>query len=720
MTRPAAGSRFAPRRGIILGALGLLCASTALASTKAATMHYLKALLFQRQGDYAHALQEYETAVQLDPQSGYIMEQAAELALEAGQADRALDLAERLIGVDPKNPKARLLSGNIHWARGDLSRAQRAFEDALRIDPKHSDALFALGNLLNAQSPEKARRYFQDYLSSSPERPAEAYYQMALVDVRLGRTQAAMENLRAAIRMDPQFVQARYSLAHLYESRRDTEAALGEYLAILDREPDNVALLNHVGELYFLRGEADAAAGHFLKAKASAPNNPGSCLWLAMLAEAKGDFAGAARHLSESAALKEDAELHLRQSYYLTQANRLKEALDILETARGKWPDNDEIAYFLALGYDDTKEYGKAIVLLQDVLRRRPQSRDARFQVAALYEKLNKMPEAEREFRVLLEQRPRDAAALNYLGYSFADRGLKLGEAEELIRGAVSLDPDNGAYRDSLGWVFFKQGRAPEALAELSTALRLLPDDGTLWEHMGDIRESLGEADAAWLAWKTAAMYDPPGDRINGKIAGSEKGLPPARLGERLMEFMRRTQDSLAEFSGSCEISGAAFGKTFAFNGLLVFRSGGELRLEVLGPLFVPLFRLSIDSRDNFTMDAVPLEGVSPEALQQALSQSLLVLRDYLGGAVFRERPAQFHRGWRGDWISTATRQLFLSDGRQGVQGVKSVGEDRPRLSLDDFRLRQGRRIPLFLRLEGKGFAIGLHLPSPRIRFEAE
>ncbi|MBI3549789.1 MAG: tetratricopeptide repeat protein [Elusimicrobia bacterium] len=696
-----------------------LLVQTAYATTKAAYMHYLRALLLQHQGDYAGALKEYGAAANLDPQSTYILEQAAELALETGQSGQALEMAQHLSQLDAKNPKVRLLLGNIHWARGDLKSAQESFEAALKIDPKYSEAMFALGNLLNAQSPDKAKKYFEDYLSANPERGAEAHFQIALVDERLGKTEEAIGHLKQASSLEPDFLQARYTLAHLYEVKHDTDAALGIYAALLDREPDNVTLLNHVGEIHYLKQELDAAETYFARSKAINPKNPGACLWLAILAEQRSDFGRAAGYLADSSALSEESELPLRLSYYLTQASRLKEAVAVLETAHAKWPENNEIAYFLALGYDDLKQSERGVALLQEILKRTPTARDPRFQLATLLERLNRVDEMEAEFKLLLKEHPNDASALNYLGYSLTDRGLKLQEAEGYIRKAVELDPANGAYLDSLGWSYFKQGNVPEAMKHLDQALKHSPEDPAVLEHFGDAQNAQGNALTAWSTWRTALSHDPSIERLQKKVAELESRMTAEELGARLSEQFKKLHGGAERVGSVAEITGTIADRTFTFNGLLTYVAPGRLKLELLGPLFVPIFRAELSPDGSFYMDKLPLEGLNPDAVHEAILESMRSLCDFFSGRVFDERPAAYHKGWRTRWIAAPSRQLFVDDANLRLQGVKSTGAFALRLSLDDYHADHGRHLPWFLKIEGKGFSISLRLSSPTVRYPA-
>ena len=95
----------------------------------------------------------------------------------------------------------------------------------------------------------------------------------------------------------------------------------------------------------------------------------------------------------------------------------------------------------------------------------------------------------------VLEREPENPEALNYLGYTYADLGINLDEAEALITKALEYQPDDGYIVDSLGWVYYKKGRYEEALKELSRAQSLSPDDPVINEHLGDVKYRLGYID---------------------------------------------------------------------------------------------------------------------------------------------------------------------------------------------------------------------------------
>jgi tetratricopeptide (TPR) repeat protein len=121
-----------------------------------------------------------------------------------------------------------------------------------------------------------------------------------------------------------------------------------------------------------------------------------------------------------------------------------------------------------------------------------------------MYERMNKVDLAEVEFRKVLKFDPESAGAMNYLGYMLADRNLRLPEALELITKALDKDPGNGAYLDSLGWVYYKLGRLPEAEENLRRAVAKTPRDPTVHDHMADVLMKESKVREAAAQWQTS------------------------------------------------------------------------------------------------------------------------------------------------------------------------------------------------------------------------
>jgi Tfp pilus assembly protein PilF len=151
-------------------------------------------------------------------------------------------------------------------------------------------------------------------------------------------------------------------------------------------------------------------------------------------------------------------------------------------------------------------------------LESRPGDIDIGFNLAASYERLSQFDDAEREFQWIIESAPDHALALNYLGYMYADQGIKLDKALQLIEKAVSLDPQNGAFLDSYAWVLFRLGRYDEALVQMKEALKNDQSDAVLYDHQGDIYSALTSHELARESWIKALEIDPDNEEIKAKL----------------------------------------------------------------------------------------------------------------------------------------------------------------------------------------------------------
>jgi tetratricopeptide (TPR) repeat protein len=128
----------------------------------------------------------------------------------------------------------------------------------------------------------------------------------------------------------------------------------------------------------------------------------------------------------------------------------------------------------------------------------------------------------------LIQANPKNAEALNYLGYMLADRGVKLDQALDYIKRALELDPNNGAYLDSLGWVYFKLNDLELAQKFLAKALSRIKNDPTIYDHLGDLYFKMGEHSKAEEAWKKAISHSSEDEeiaKIKEKIKGIKKPL---------------------------------------------------------------------------------------------------------------------------------------------------------------------------------------------------
>jgi tetratricopeptide (TPR) repeat protein len=694
-------------------------ASAAPASSSAASRdaqsEYLRGTLLERRGAYAEALDAYEKALALDPSAAFLAGEASELALQLQDFDRAEKWARRRLALAPADAKSRMILGRVLWARGDAKGAEEQFRLALKDDPSSADTVIALSRLTADAEPARARALLTDFLKGNPDQAARVLLELGRLDAGSGRFDDARAELARSVELDGATAgPARLALAQVYEVTGDTAAAIAQYQSLLVDDQDNVELWAHVGILQAAMGDRADAHQTFLALKARHPDDPTACAWLAGEAEKAGDFKTAAAELKDSAALKDDPTLNLRLGYYELQAGGMKGAMATLIEARKRWPKDDRIAYYLALGYDDQGDHAKAVELLREVVQIKPGDRDARWQLATILERMGRLDEAEPQFRRLIADKPDDAPALNYLGYSLADRGEKLPEAEGLIRRALAVEPANPAYRDSLGWVLFQEGKSTAAVRELAAAASALPDDGAVWEHLGRARRALGDEAGAWRAWRLAQVFG--SDKAGGEADALQKDLTREAVGELWRAHLEAVHGGVRRFSAVCRAEGRVGGKDLTEQALVTFRAPKELTFEIMGPLFAPVARARVDET-GFSMDRFPVEGLTDEQVRGAAEGALSVVAATLAGEPFAPGPARYSSGWgRRDLDRPAWRVELGDDGL--ARSVTPEGGEP--LRLEEFAKSGRRRVPKVFRAKGRFWSLTLSCPDPKVETEPD
>ena len=113
---------------------------------------------------------------------------------------------------------------------------------------------------------------------------------------------------------------------------------------------------------------------------------------------------------------------------------------------------------------------------------------------------------------------PKSAEALNYLAYMWAERGVTLDRALAYSIRSLDIEPENAAYLDTLGWIYYKQGQYELALAQLSKAFSLMAEDPTIADHLGDAYAALGKRESALTAWSKAFLANPENVKLTAKL----------------------------------------------------------------------------------------------------------------------------------------------------------------------------------------------------------
>jgi tetratricopeptide (TPR) repeat protein len=219
------------------------------------------------------------------------------------------------------------------------------------------------------------------------------------------------------------------------------------------------------------------------------------------------------RAIEHSANRNELASFHFYLSGALGLDNRIDDALAAAQEAAKLKPEST--TYLARPGWVLTvgKRYEAACDFYRDLLKKfendyssdelREGLKEIRLAYSGVCVMLGRNDEAEEQLESVLDEYPEDAGAMNDLGYLWADRNEHLGRAERMLHKAVATEPENASFRDSLGWLLYRQGKYAEAAVELQKALENRKD-GEIFDHLGDVYEKLGEKAKAKENWQRA------------------------------------------------------------------------------------------------------------------------------------------------------------------------------------------------------------------------
>jgi tetratricopeptide (TPR) repeat protein len=444
------------------------------------------ARIYVEMGRSEEARKLLEGAMIKAPDSRETRQLLADLLEDAGEAEKAVEVFRPVTESNPSNPYGQYRLGTLLNSSGDYGEAQEHLRLALQTDPGNVRVLLALG---------------QSLLGGGDNRQAEDIYQRAL-------------------ERDASSLEARFFLGRIAQARAEDDRALTLYGQILSQTAEKqstqdraffglasfqTALIEYLHEDY---SQAIPKVQDAIEV-ASRPSSDLYGLLIRIhidsgnLSQAREDSKQALAILPGNLEIQAiEGEILLREGERTAARERFREILRASQSS--------EDGYLLILQACSRAEaIREGVTWARQGVEAHPDSEPLVFQQAALLERAGDFKASERAFRELLQQHPDNAEALNYLGYMLADRGVKLEEALGLIQKAVSIQPENPAFLDSLGWVLFRLGRAGQAESYLVRAAQGSRDDATVLEHLGDVQAKLGQRTEALKSYRKALDNGP-------------------------------------------------------------------------------------------------------------------------------------------------------------------------------------------------------------------
>jgi tetratricopeptide (TPR) repeat protein len=506
--------------------------------------HLLLGRLYRLNNDLQKAENELKTAVQLDPNSEEAITTLALLYSEEGDTAHALQV---LSSVPANGRSAKLYSalGTTYEQRKDYKNAIEAYRKAIQLDRDNLDAIRGLAeNLLNDGQMDAALDQYKVIADANPEE-WQTYLRIAEIYRKQEKYDLALESLKKAETMVPDSMEVPYNVALVYQAqgRGDEAAKILQDLLKKTEKPDNnysqsdrsnrAVFIERLGRIYRDQSNYSAAVETFRKmltlGDESAESGYQEIIDTYREAKQWPQATAAAREAVQK--LPNNRDLRMVLDAQLADTGDADKALaDVRSLLKGTAEDRP---VYVALAQMNTrlKRWADAEAALNkaEQLSTKPEDKQyVAFLRGSTYERQKKYDEAEAEFRKVLAAEPQSAVTLNYLGYMNADRGVRLEESLNYIKQAVSLEPGNGAYLDSLGWAYFRLGKYDLAEENLNKASQHMGSDPSVQEHLGDLYQKTGRLKLAAAHWERAL------EEWNKTVAAEVDGDALAKVQQKL------------------------------------------------------------------------------------------------------------------------------------------------------------------------------------------
>lgn len=496
--------------------------------------HFTTGLVYEWKQESNEAVKHFYEAALADPGNEDLVLDVARQFIQRKNPEKALFLLTKAADQPGASGAVDSWLGVVHNQLSHNVQAITAFRVALKKDPLQILASQGLAQIhFGSGQVRQAIKVLETATHQTTDDPGY-YVNLADALVRYRNLagpegsrlkQWGIDALNNAEKLKPGDVGVRQRIAERYADLGLLEKASDIYAQLLKENPSLPAVREKLADVYLRNNDKKRAIELLEGIVRQNPNNPQAYYLLGVLSSETKNFKKAIEYFQKTLLLNPGFE----PVYYDLAGMQISDdqptaALETLASVRERMPQTFLLEFYSALAYGRMKQYPQALSHLSraEVIATASETNRLTpvffFEVGSTHERMGEYGEAEKYFRKALDLAPNDPETMNYLGYMWADRGLKLEESRQLIEKALKLDPENPAYLDSEAWVLYKLKKHKDALAHILKAISLSPKpDATLYDHMGDIYMGLNQAPKAIEAWKKSLAIE-ANDEVRKKL----------------------------------------------------------------------------------------------------------------------------------------------------------------------------------------------------------
>lgn len=515
--------------------------------------HYLLGHMMLRDHKWQEAEEAFTRVSELDPDANEALLLVASLATQRGDLPKAEKFSRQLVDKEPGNQRGRLLLAGIYMATKEYDKAAGHYEALLALDSDNDQARLLLAQIYGYLHKAESARGVLYPLLRQEEMAWKAHLALGRAYVNQGDNEKAIVPFREAVRTSRNRLEAVLALGALLQEMGRGKEAEAVYRTHLKHNPDNSVVHGRLGRLFLDQDNRDAALSEFRAIAQLSPDSVQARLTTALilmsqeklqdalkelrLAEAvQPDNAGVRYYLgqvletldqdreafAQYEKIPRDESFHidsqLRMSFLEAKDKKYKEAVQRVQKLLEQDDKRPEIYVALSILLLQEKDYAAVVDICNRGLVVDAGQDRLVFNRAMALDKMGRWAEAEKDLQAFLAKNPEDAHALNYLGYTWADRNENLDKAYEMLKKAALLSPGDGFITDSLGWVLYRLNRLEESLSVMKEAVRMEPEDPAILEHLGDVYQAMGKHGDAVSTWQRALQLDPKNESLPEKI----------------------------------------------------------------------------------------------------------------------------------------------------------------------------------------------------------
>lgn len=481
---------------------------------------------YSLEGNRQKAIESFKMTLVYDPESSLVRLRLASEYLKTGLISEAIEQANEAVSKDPKNVDAQMLLGGLYSTMKAYDKAVICYEKVLKLEPNNFEAPLYLGAVWSEQKQfDKAIKSFENLSKNSDyATPHLAWYYIGRVRLEQKEAKfqkAAEQAFRKALSIKPDHADSVIALASVLNKRNQEEKSIQlmatfqkehgpnahiaeilsqfyveksrydeayEQLEILESNSDDALSVKMKMALILIeRKMYDLATAKLEDILKEAPESDKVRFYLgAVYEESKQDDKAIMHFRKIPAESQYFDEAVIHAAYLLKGRAKIDEAISCIEKGIAAKKDHPQMYAMYASLLDEKGDYQKAAKTLEGILVKFPDNAQLRFYYGTVFDRLGKHERVIEEMRKVIEIDPNHVQGLNYLAFTWAEKGQNLEEAEKLARRATELDPKDGYVLDTLGWIIFKKGKVGEAIRVLEAAHRYQPTVSVIAEHLGD------------------------------------------------------------------------------------------------------------------------------------------------------------------------------------------------------------------------------------------